>query len=261
MPEEYYFLFDPDEIDTSNIDREGWRRSAPARNLMEHRRWDRLEDRHFQRIIARQQGYVAYMDWMLGQCLGRLEELGLLDTILFAFYTDHGVMTGKNGTFLKTDFDDRASRIECVLRHPGFVPAGQDYKGPASALDFFPTVAGLMGFPSLEGVVGEDLAPAIRARDPSLGRRHAHSWMGVRKRNWITRSAMITDGRYKYQRHADTLPGGGPYRLLYDLEADPDEAVDLAGDPAHARRVADFEALIDAELASYAEPPIEPRPR
>ncbi|HJN75065.1 MAG TPA: sulfatase-like hydrolase/transferase [Myxococcota bacterium] len=100
MPEEYYFLFDPDEIDTSNIDREGWRRSAPARNLMEHRRWDRLEDRHFQRIIARQQGYVAYMDWMLGQCLGRLEELGLLDTILFAAKSIPPANPGERGQAL-----------------------------------------------------------------------------------------------------------------------------------------------------------------
>ncbi len=62
---------------------------------------------------------------------------------------------------------------------------------------------------------------------PSLG------WKGVR---W---------GRYKWlSRHNVWFPA----RVLFDLEADPGETVDLAEDPRYADVVEHFERLLDQEL-------------
>lgn len=247
MPERFYTLFQPESVDLSDIDREGWRRSAPARALMRLRRWDRLQPIHFQHIIARQLGYIAYMDWLLGRCLAALRERDLLDEVLFVFTTDHGVMAGKNGTFLKTDFDDRASRIEMVFRQPGVVPIG-DHDGPASALDTLPTIAGLVGLAPMTGVEGQDLSPTLLLGDTV--RDHAYSWMGIR-RSGGTRSAMVTDGRFKYQCHRDG-DDSGPQQLLYDLDEDPNETRDLcAADPERAGRM---KALVRQELARYSAP-------
>ena len=46
--------------------------------------------------------------------------------------------------------------------------------------------------------------------------------------------AVIQDARYKYV-HFDALPP-----LFFDLEADPGQLRDLAGDPAHAARVLQY---------------------
>ncbi len=49
---------------------------------------------------------------------------------------------------------------------------------------------------------------------------------------------MITRGRFKYHHYVGYPPE------LFDLQADPEEMNDLAGDPAYAGTLAEFEAAL-----------------
>jgi choline-sulfatase len=76
--------------------------------------------------------------------------------------------------------------------------------------------------------------------------RYAFSEMARSKDTYFV---AVTDGRYRYtveQRSKTPCE-------LFDLEDDPHEVVNLVGDPAHARRVAEMQRdLIEPHLAGRA---------
>jgi choline-sulfatase len=59
---------------------------------------------------------------------------------------------------------------------------------------------------------------------------------------------MLRQGAYKYVYHTRMDEEHGPERELYDLERDPGEWENLAGDPAHRGRIDAMHNLLVEEL-------------
>ena len=93
---------------------------------------------------------------------------------------------------------------------------------------------------------GVSLRPFLRGETPAGWRREVHYEFDFRSYYSDVRErplglhvdqcslAVIQDARYKYV-HFDALPP-----LFFDLEADPGQLRDLAGEPAHAARVLEY---------------------
>ena len=78
---------------------------------------------------------------------------------------------------------------------------------------------------------------AAKADDPNrIGFSEYHA-VGA-----VTGAFMVTRGRYKYHHYVGFAPE------LFDLEADPEETRNLAGDPAYSAVVAEYEALLRSML-------------
>ena len=250
-PEEFYTAFDPADMDVRDIDRLGFEDSATARREVEDHSWDQLRDEHVRLLLARLSGMHLWADELLRYTLFELDRRGLLDDVLFVFTSDHGEMAGNKGVFLKNVFEDHATRIALMMRWPGQL-RGQVWDGLLSCRDVLPTLGGVLGVPSPEGVHGRDFSTAIRLGAPARRQVFAYCSMYRGQDDQpVVLGEMIRTERWKYCRFDERGYPAGDMDQLYDLEADPGESVNLAYDADKAWLIDGLAAAIDAEVASY----------
>ena len=91
-------------------------------------------------------------------------------------------------------------------------------------LDIYPTLIDLCGLSARGDLEGHSLLPQLK---DAQARRH---WPAITSHNQGNHS--IRSERYRYIRYADGS------EELYDVQADPNEWTNLAGDPRHATTLA-----------------------
>ena len=170
-------------------------------------------------------GSISYIDTLVGQVLEALENSGLSENTVVVFTSDHGEMLGERGMWFKKHFYEPSLRVPLFMAGPG-IPLGRN-RTPASLVDLLPTFMGLAkgsGWSSpVEPLDGTDLTTFFGADDPE--RPVYAEYLAEATTSPIL---MVRRGRYKYLHAADDPP------LLFDLETDPHERVNLADDPAHS---------------------------
>lgn len=238
VPEPYLSMFDPDEIapppgfgcDLSGLP-EAIRDAAGAQ-AVSHWEWEQ-----WTRGIAAYLGFVSFADACHGVVLDALEESGRADETLVIMTSDHGEMLGALGLYQKGVPYDRACRLACMVRGPGIAPGLRTQL--ASHVDLAPTVLDRLGLEPLENAQGESLSPVLE--DPSATGREATfvEFNGYIRGGYHFRTAVSE--RYKYTWFAEDPDAP----LLFDRAADPDELVNVAGQPEYADVEADLRRRLD----------------
>ncbi len=155
---------------------------------------------------------VSYLDERVGEVLGALRDSGLEDRTTVLFTADHGEFLGERGLWYKMSFLEPSVRVPLFVRTPGS-GAQSRVTEPVSLLDVAPTLLALAGL--------ESGRPSLLSGPPATPVVSEYHAEGVQ-----APSAMIRSGRHKL------IVSGEDPDLLYDLESDPLELRDLAGDPA-----------------------------
>ena len=138
-----------------------------------------------------------------------------------------------------THYDDAAG-VPMIIAGPD-VAAGQVCRTPVSLVDLAPTIMAAVGedpYGWADGLPGRSLfdiagAPYDATRTV-FSEYHAFACPSA--------AFMLRNGRYKYNYYVGYAPE------LFDLQADPGEARNLAADPAHAAILAGFDAQLRAIL-------------
>ena len=176
-------------------------------------------------------GAISYVDDKMGAVLAALETADLAENTAVFVIADHGEMLGERGLWAKDCFFEWAMRVPLLARLPGR-HGGQRIGANVSLLDLMPTLL------ELAGIGPEELSEPTAGRS-LLGLLVGGDWPDRALAEYSAEAAeapmvMIRQGAYKYI-HGETDPP-----LLFDLENDPDELRNLAGDPAQAARCEDF---------------------
>ena len=139
---------------------------------------------------------------------------------MVVFTADHGELLGEHGLWYKMSFLDPSARVPLIVRAPG-CRAGGGWRSCVSHLDLAPTLADLAGAEiDADELQGASLVPLLRAAGEAPGEAVAEYLAeGV-----SAPAVMIRRGRHKYVRCGDDPD------QLFDLEADPHEVRNLAGD-------------------------------
>jgi len=182
-------------------------------------------------------GAISYVDDQVGALVNTLEQAQFDRNTVIMLIADHGDMLGERGLWYKMNFYEPACRIPLIVHAPGrFAP--RRVSGSASLLDLLPTFAALAHNGSepeyAAPIDGRNLLPALEGqplehqegRDEVIG-----EYLGE---GAIAPIVMIRRGRYKFV-HCPVDPD-----QLYDVAADPDERVNLAGQAGMASVVEDF---------------------
>ncbi len=190
--------------------------------------------------IAAYHATVTMVDRYVGLLLDALRELGLDESTVVVFTSDHGFHLGEHGGLWRkhTQFEE-STRVPLIVRAPG-AQVGAGTEALVELVDLYPTLVDLAGIPPPGGLEGTSFRPVLL--DParpwknavfSEARRSAHG-------------SSIRTARYRYTEWAP-LSGEGPVqRELYDLETDPGEFDNLAADPAHETLLEDLAARLEA---------------
>jgi choline-sulfatase len=199
--------------------------------------FDQRDLRQLHTFVATVRGLVRQIDDSLASILTHVDERR---TVIW-FTSDHGDYTGHrgmlNGKMPWIPWDD-LGRVPLFVCGPG-IEGGRRYPGLVQSHDLAPTFLAYAGVEPVpdDDFDGRSLSPILRGGDGTHDDRivFCATTMG-----W----PMVRRGRYK-------LILNRPWKLpvLFDMERDPDETVNLADDPAHADITAELRALLDAELA------------
>ncbi len=167
---------------------------------------------------------VSYLDEQIGAILRALRDTRQEENTIVVFLSDHGDMLGERGLWFKMSPYDGSSRVPLLISAPGLTPGR--ITTPVSLIDVNPALADLVGM-DMSGVTpftdGMSLLPLTRgeAREEPVIMEYAAeaSYAPV---------VSIRQGRWKFNR-CELDPD-----QLFDLEADPHELHNLAGNEEYA---------------------------
>lgn len=178
---------------------------------------------------------VTMIDEQIGRIIEALEERGVLDNTVIVFTSDHGDCLGDHGHSQKWNMYEASVHVPAIVWGPGRIQAGQRISDLVSMMDFGPTVLELAGLAAPSWMEARSLLPALRGAETEP-RTHVFS---EHARDMILTGTelmtMVRDTRWKLVEFVDSEQG-----QLFDLDADPDELVNLwdatAGSAAAAKR-------------------------
>lgn len=193
-------------------------------------------------------GCVDFVDDCIGDMIDGLEKAGALENTIVIYTSDHGEMAGHHGCWGKGIFYDPSTQVPMLVCGPG-IEAGSSFEHPVSLMDLYPTTCGLAGLPVPEGLDGVDFSEALRNPDvadpPRTYAPSAYYLYGIRIRQGKAMddapSAAWRCVREKDWKYVEVERGE---TFLFDLENDPDETGNLAGDPGQAERCRTMKELL-----------------
>jgi len=203
-------------------------------------------------------GEVVYTDRVIGRLFDTVRRLGLAGETIVVVTADHGEEFGEHGSVghSRTVYDE-VLRVPLVFWAPGAIPAGVEIDTQVSLIDLAPTLLDLVHVPPPPTLRGQSLAPALlHGRRPTPAVRFAE---GPALQHRDGRLFSARTGRYKWitrGRQADPVE-------IYDLQANPGETRNLAGDAelrARGRRILQAYRDLDASTTrAGADREVDPR--
>lgn len=185
------------------------------------------------------QAYLAsinFADAMVGQLLDALDASGRAERTIIVLWGDHGFHLGEKERWRKFTLWKESLHVPFIIVAPGVTSPGSRVTVPVSLLDIYPTLVELAGLERPDYLEGNSLLPLLR--DSAVDWDHPTLSTHGYENHAVVGSA------FKYIRYADGS------EELYDVQTDPYEWTNLAGD---ARYLA-----AKTELAAYL--PTDPAP-
>lgn len=205
---------------------------------------------------------IAALDDAVGTVLDSIDEAGIADSTLVVFASDNGGVTylgvTDNGPYAGGKFStfQGGLAVPMMMRYPPMIEPGTRYESPVSLMDIYPTVEAIArGSPGTDDeerpLDGVNLFPFIRGETDSEP-HDALFW-----RSWYNRAVRRGPWKLIVQKSGSPDTGETDLFYLYNLERDPYEKTNLAGEQPDVVR--DLNGLLDdweADLADPAWPPV-----
>jgi arylsulfatase A-like enzyme len=204
-------------------------------------------EKRLRRLKAVYFGLISRVDDEIGRIMAFLDESRLAERTLVIFTTDHGEQLGDHWLLGKGGYFDESYQIPLIIRDPrrsAEAGRGRVVDRFTESVDVMPTMLAAIGAPIPVACDGVDLGFFLRGEPPPRWwRREAHFEYDFRdaaddaaeRDLGLTLHqcalAVIRGEDWKYV-HFTSLPP-----LFFDLEADPDEFDNLAGDPGAGDRL------------------------
>jgi choline-sulfatase len=185
-------------------------------------------------IRANYYGKISLIDHQVGQILEAFRQKRWLDELLVIFLSDHGEMLGDHGRLRKGTFHESTVRIPLLIRWPGRVPANTATEALVENIDVLPTVIEAAGCSPLAGSMGRSLWPTLR---------HPAEELKDNQLSEIDHHIMLRTRQYKL-----AIDRQSRVYMLYDLERDPDEQSNLAGNDAADELASKLRRDLDGRL-------------
>jgi N-acetylglucosamine-6-sulfatase len=180
-----------------------------------------------------------------------LEEQKILDNTLIVFAGDNGFFHGEHGLHGKMEAYEESLRIPVLARFPRAIRGGQRVGALTSNIDFAPTVLDFCGVKAGRPVDGQSWRPLVTGGPAAWRESFVYSMHN-------TDAARPTVKALRTERHKLILNLTPRDKdELYDLQADPEEMKNLAGDAAQKELVARLKRQLVEEMKKIGDPAVE----
>lgn len=178
---------------------------------------------------------VSFIDAQLGLLLSALKRNGRWEDTIIIFISDHGYHLGEHYMWGKVSLFEECARVPMIVRVPGRTRAGTSASGLTELVDLYPTLCKLCGIKAPAHLQGESFTRLI---DNPSGEGKETAYTVVSRGKTLGRS--IRTVRWRYAEW-----GSSSESELYDLEKDPAEHHNLAGDEKFNEPLAKMRRLLE----------------
>ncbi|MBU2983705.1 sulfatase-like hydrolase/transferase [Lentibacter algarum] len=192
-------------------------------------------------VVPTYMGLISEVDTQIGRIISHLKENDQYYKTMIVFCSDHGDYLGDHWLGEKSLFHDPSVRIPFIVRDPRIeanVTRGQICNELVEMIDIAPTVLDLYNSEPKDHILeGQSLLPLLEGRNYQFTRSHviSESHYVEDRAGWslnhpiqTSMARMVANRRWKLIHFEHANP------ILFDLEADPDELLNVALDPKNA---------------------------
>lgn len=212
-------------------------------------RWN--TDAKYQTNMRSYYRMVSGIDGALGRFLKALEQAGLADNTIVVYTADNGYHMGNRGLAGKWSHFEESLRVPMIIFDPRVAKDQRGKSVPAAVLnlDLPATFLDWAGAEIPERYQGRSLRPLVENDKPDDWRSETfHEHFAVRNR--IPAFEGLRNEQFKYARYFDH----GNHEFLHDLKNDPDELINLAGNPNYDQVLRDLRKRTDRRVAELGGP-------
>jgi len=217
-------------------------------------RRDQWDENQWRRYIYAYYRMMEDVDRQVGQVLAALRRSGQEDNTIIIFTSDHGEGLASHRWTGKMMYYEEEAAVPLIVSWKGVTPAGRiDRKHLVSGLDVLPTICDYAGVKGPPAMRGRSLREIIE-KPQQAGCEYVVSEMA----NGPARSFMVRTSRHKYMAFPET--DGRTAEMFFDLQTDPGEMKNLAGQTAFAAEIERHRKLLAEwnKLTEQDKHPIKP---
>jgi len=231
--------------------------------------WRNRDERTIRNEIGRYFACSESIDIQIGRVLQKLEAMGELENTWIFYTSDHGIAIGRHGLQGKQNLYQHTWRVPFIAKGPGIKP-GSRVEGNIYLLDVLATLCDIAGIPAPDSNEGISFKPVLEGRQQAV----REVLYGVHCGGTKPGMRCVKKGDWKLMKY-DGNDGAVHETQLFNLAENPDELlrehqdpavialtgvtpvkhqVNLAGDPRHAGKLAEMEALLLSEMRRLHDP-------
>ncbi len=221
-------------------------------NLARHTLFDLIRMHQDPESMANTASQNAVVDAAVGVVMAALKKKGLDEDTLVVYSTDQADFYGQHGLYGHTNFTvpsslyDAVLNVPLIVRQPGIVSPDRVSDLMIGQYDIMPTILDCAGYGNVEiaNCPGRSFAPHL------IG----GPLQGWRKEVYFEQeeSRGIRTSRFAYWKRLPGFESKWP-PVLFDMERDPEQNVNLAGEPEYDDVVRELDDSLTAFMDRYAD--------
>ena len=199
----------------------------------------------YQHMVKKYIRCIAANDEAVGRMLDWLDKQGLADNTLVIYTSDQGYWLGQHGLYDKRLILEESLKMPFLARFPKEIKPGGICKALCSNVDFAETLLDVAGAPIPKAMQGRSMRPLMQGKTPADWQKALFYCYWAAPSHWGVRTQ-----RYMLAH----FPGTDEIEF-YDLQTDPAQDTNVAGDPKYAGAIAEAEAALKSLMAKIDFPP------
>lgn len=202
----------------------------------------------YQRYMKNYLRTIRAVDENVGRILDYLDESGLAKNTIVIYSADQGFYLGEHGWFDKRWMFEESLSMPFIIRWPGVIKPGVRSQAMIQNIDYAPTFLDVAGAPIPSDMQGVSIVPVLKneGRAPENWRRAVYYQYSGEYTHSVARHEGVRNERYKLMHFPSTDEW-----MLFDLQKDPQELVNVAADSGYQPVLVEMRSLFDSLRAQY----------
>lgn len=202
-----------------------------------------MEKDFMRKLIHGYYACVSYTDAQIGKVLNELERLGLAENTIVVLWGDHGWNLGDHNLWCKHCNFEKVLHTPLILKAPG---KKENIKSNALVeyVDVYPSLCELAGLQQPFHLQGKSFAP--------LTENPNQAWKDEVFCRWIKGETVVTMS-HTYTEWFDDETGELTDRMLYDLNKDPEETINVSEEKENEKLVQELSGKLKKHVSKRDE--------